>query len=89
MKAPTQSKCKRYPDCHIALIQALEQGLLGMAFTNGSPYVAPTRYAKNHNFYETNEKMIMIVIMKKVKIDVQECNIFVLNSTHIFGRART
>jgi len=25
--------------------QALEQGLLGMAFTNGSPYVAPTRSA--------------------------------------------
>ena len=23
--------------------QALDQGLLGMAFTNGSPYVAPTR----------------------------------------------
>ena len=28
-----------------ATLQALEAGMLGMAFTNGSPYVAPTRSA--------------------------------------------
>ena len=27
----------------LVFFQALDQGLLGMAFTNGSPYVAPTR----------------------------------------------